>query len=177
LHGHHYSRCPRQFEETGGSGSFLEIHFRRLTSEAASEYRHVGARSGSNHQFRMNNQLVTAFFNFTNQGTPTGFAGAIFYRDFLLIPGQYLFTFEGTHVADSPPQLINPILCADTCMVQWPGARRGTPRGPAEPVVTGQLAFGVAALQAIAYEFDSLIHRGLSIPGHGQAPPDRISHL
>jgi len=90
---------------------------------------YAGARSGSIRQFPMANQLVTAFFNFTDQGAPTGFAGAIFYRDFEFIPGQYHFTFEGTHVADSPnPQLVNPILCADTGMVQWPGDRREVPK-------------------------------------------------
>ena len=90
---------------------------------------YAGARSGSIRQFPMNNQHVTAFFNFTDQGAPTGFSGAVLYRDFLFIPGQYRFTFEGTHVADSPnPQLVNPILCADTGMVQWRGDRREVPK-------------------------------------------------
>jgi hypothetical protein len=106
-----------------------EDHFTSLATDYNGWTTYVGARSGSIRQFRMNNQLVTAFFNFTDQGSPTGFAGAIFYRDFLFIPGQYQFTFEGTHIADSPnPQLINPILCADTGMVQWPGARREVPK-------------------------------------------------
>lgn len=78
---------------------------------------HAAARSGSIRQFRMNNQLITAFFNFTDQGAPTGFAGTILYRDFLFVPGNYRFTFEATHVADSPnPSLVNPILGADTSL-------------------------------------------------------------
>ncbi|MHA3736501.1 hypothetical protein ACXR0M_12590 [Pseudomonas sp. Eth.TT006] len=91
--------------------------------------RYTGARSGRIRPHFMNNQWVTAFFNFTDQGPATGFAGAVLYRDFVCIPGQYRFTFEGTHIADSPgPGLVNPILCADTGMAQWPGDRRIVPK-------------------------------------------------
>lgn len=90
---------------------------------------HNGARSGSIRQFLMNKQPVTAFFNFTDQGAPTGFAGVVLYRDFVCTPGQYRFTFEGTHVADSPRSgLVNPILCADTGLAQWRGDRREVPK-------------------------------------------------
>ncbi|MFM9380758.1 hypothetical protein [Pseudomonas sp. UV AK001] len=104
-------------------------HYTSLADSYNGWIPYAGARSGSIRPFLMANQWVTAFFNFTDQGAPTGFAGAIFYHDFLFIPGQYHFTFEGTHVADSPnPQLVNPILCADTGMVQWPGDRRVVPK-------------------------------------------------
>lgn len=104
-------------------------HYTSLADSYNGWIPYAGARSGSIRPFLMANQWVTAFFNFTDQGAPTGFAGAIFYHDFLFIPGQYHFTFEGTHVADSPnPQLVNPILCADTGMVQWPGDRREVPK-------------------------------------------------
>ncbi|MFJ2712127.1 hypothetical protein ACIOZM_14730 [Pseudomonas sp. NPDC087346] len=107
-----------------------EDHYTSLATNSYNGWiTYTGARCGSIRQFPMNGQWVTAFFNFTDQGAPTGFAGAVFYRDFLFIPGQYQFTFEGTHVADSPAeQLLDPILCADTSMAQWPGARRAVPK-------------------------------------------------
>lgn len=88
------------------------------------------ARSGSIRPHVMSNQTVNAFFNFTDQGNATGFAGVILYQDFLFIPGQYQFTFEGTHVADNShiQGLVNPILYPDTGMPQWRGIPRYVPK-------------------------------------------------
>ncbi|MCF5703161.1 hypothetical protein [Pseudomonas syringae] len=107
-----------------------EDHYTSLADYAYNGWiTHTDERFGSIRQFRMSNQWVTAFFNFTDVGAPTGFAGAVLYRDFTFIPGQYRFTFEGTHVADSPsPELINPILCAATSLVTAPGDRREVPK-------------------------------------------------
>lgn len=106
-----------------------EDHYTSLADGFNGWNLHTGARAGSIRAFRMNNKTVTAFFNFTDQGAPTGFAGVVLYRDFACIPGQYRFTFEGTHVADSPQaQLVNPILCADTGMAQWRGDKREVPK-------------------------------------------------
>lgn len=107
-----------------------EDHYTSLADYAYNGWiTHTGARSGSIRPFPMNNQWVTAFFNFTDVGAPTGFAGAVLYRDFTFIPGRYRFTFEGTHVADSPnPQLINPILSAATSLVTAPGDHREVPK-------------------------------------------------
>jgi hypothetical protein len=84
---------------------------------------HGAARSGSIRPHLMSNQTVNAFFNFTDQGNANGFAGVILYQDFLFIPGQYRFTFEGTHVADGShiPGLVNPILYPDTGMPEFRG--------------------------------------------------------
>ena len=88
------------------------------------------ARSGSIRPHVMGNQTVNAFFNFTDQGETNGFAGVILYQDFLFIPGQYQFTFEGTHVADSShiPNLDNPILYPTTGMPEYPGIPRVVPK-------------------------------------------------
>ncbi|WP_336355345.1 hypothetical protein [Pseudomonas granadensis] len=106
-----------------------EDHYTSLADTLNGWIEHAGARSGYIRRFPMNNQWVTAFFNFTDVGASTGFAGAVLYRDFTFIPGQYRFTFEGTHVADSPsPELINPILCAATSLATAPGDRREVPK-------------------------------------------------
>ena len=107
-----------------------EDHYTSLADAYNGWIPYLAARSGSIRQHVMNHQLVNAFFNFTDQGTPYGFAGVILYQDFLFIPGQYQFTFEGTHVADNShiPGLVNPILYPDTGMPQWRGVPRHVPK-------------------------------------------------
>ncbi|WP_417696131.1 hypothetical protein [Pseudomonas sp.] len=107
-----------------------EDHYTSLADSYNGWIPYLAARSGSIRPHVMNHQSVNAFFNFTDQGAPYGFAGVILYQDFLFIPGQYQFTFEGTHVADSShiPGLVNPILYPDTGMPQWRGVPRHVPK-------------------------------------------------
>ncbi|SCW74584.1 MULTISPECIES: hypothetical protein [unclassified Pseudomonas] len=107
-----------------------EDHYTSLADSYNGWIPYLAARSGSIRPHVMNHQLVNAFFNFTDQGAPYGFAGVILYQDFLFIPGQYQFTFEATHVADGShiPGLVNPILYPDTGMPQWRGVPRHVPK-------------------------------------------------
>ncbi|MFJ2282361.1 hypothetical protein ACIOUG_14590 [Pseudomonas sp. NPDC087803] len=111
-----------------GSVTLWQDHYTSLADTYNGWVAYTAARSGSIREFPMNNQPVTAFFNFTaDAGPPTGFAGVVLYRDFTFVPGQYRFTFEGTHVADSPnPSLVNPILCAED--PERNGDRREVPK-------------------------------------------------
>lgn len=65
-----------------------EDHYTSLADAYNGWIPYLAARSGSIRQHIMNHQLVNAFFNFTDQGTPYGFAGVILYQDFLFIPGN-----------------------------------------------------------------------------------------
>lgn len=51
------------------------------------------------------------FCNFTDFGPQTGFAGTIFYRDLIFLPGTYQFGVRATHIAEGGPnpKLVNPI--------------------------------------------------------------------
>lgn len=110
-----------------GSVTLWQDHCTSLVDTYNGWIAHTAARSGSIRQFPMDGKPVTAFFNFTDQGAPNGFAGVVLYRDFTFVPGQYQFTFEGTHVADSPnSSLVNPILSAED--PQHIGDRREVPK-------------------------------------------------
>ncbi|WP_065258671.1 Ig-like domain-containing protein [Pseudomonas bananamidigenes] len=72
---------------------------------------------------------VRAFFNFTDQGPISGFAGTVMYKDFDCPPGTYTFRMQACHVADSPaPGIPNPILQLQCGIAGGDGAVREVPK-------------------------------------------------
>ncbi|WP_205350869.1 hypothetical protein, partial [Pseudomonas fluorescens] len=100
-------------------------HYTSLASGYNGWILHNAARSG----YIRIHAGVQAFFNFTDQGSITGFAGTVMYHDFDCLPGNYSFRVQACHVADSPASgLLNPILQLQCGIAGGNGAVREVPK-------------------------------------------------
>lgn len=118
--------CDHAFTVEPADASFPASQARTLSRVHATDFQDdsyngwvpfIGARSG----FIRVHSGVKAFFNFTDINPATGYAGAVFYQDFILSPGTYILSMKATHVPDSPaPNLVNPLLSISTSLPNGP---------------------------------------------------------
>ncbi|MGZ9666996.1 hypothetical protein ACXX9E_12980 [Pseudomonas sp. GNP014] len=105
---------------------------------------YTGARSGS---IRVH-AGEKAYFNFTDVAPSTGYSGAIFYQDFVLAPGTYMFTMKACHIREFPnANLVNPILALTTSLPNSPQVVRELPKNGTK--YDFSLTFTVAARQSV----------------------------